>query len=197
MHVDFEEAQTKLDSFIKDAKVLGVRQIGVPWINAPFTKKDCEKAVAVFNQVGAKLARHGITFFYHLHGYEFVPNEGGQGTLFDLLLAKTNPKNVKLQLDTFHVAQPGQDPTALLKKYPRRFVSLHLKDIRKDKIPDNTGEARDEDGRPLGQGKINWPDVLKAAQQAEIKWYIVEDETPQVWQSVPASLQYLKSLKMK
>ena len=195
LHIDFDEAQTKLDQFIKDAKILGVTQIGVPWINAPFTKADCEKAIAVFNQAGAKLARHGITFFYHLHGYEFVPNVGGTGTLFDLLLAKTNPKFVKLQLDTFHVAQPGQDPAHLLQKYPGRFVSLHLKDLRRDKLPDHTGEARDEDGRPLGQGKIDWPAVLKAARQAGIKWYIIEDETPTVWQAVPQSLRYLESMK--
>lgn len=195
LHIDLEEAQTKLDEFIKDAKILGVTQIGVPWINAPFTKADCEKAIVVFNQAGANLARHGITFFYHLHGYEFVPNEGGIGTLFDLLLAKTNPKFVKLQLDTFHVAQPGQDPAQLLQKYPGRFVSLHLKDLRKDKVPDNTGEARDEDGRPLGQGKIDWPKVLKAARQAGIKWFIIEDETPAVWQAVPQSLRYLEGVK--
>ncbi len=195
MHIDFEEAQTKLDDFIKDAKIFGVKQIGIPWINSPFTKADCEKAIRVFNQVGKKLASYDITFFYHLHGYEFVSNEGGKGTLFDLLMSKTNPKFVKLQLDTFHVAQPGQDPAQLLKKYPERFVSLHLKDIRKDKIPDDTGEARDEDGRPLGQGKIDWPSVLKASRRAGIKWYIIEDETPAVWQSIPASLQYLQSLK--
>lgn len=195
LHLDLEEAQTKLDDFIQDAKILGVTQIGVPWINSPFTKADCEKAIAVFNQAGKKLAAHGITFFYHLHGYEFVPNEGGKGTLFDLLLAKTNPQFVKLQLDTFHVAQPGQDPARLLRQYPRRFVSLHLKDLRKDKVPDHTGEARDEDGRPLGQGKIDWPAVLKAARQARIKWYIIEDETPTVWQAVPQSLQYLQHVR--
>lgn len=195
MHIDFEEAQTKLDDFIKDAKIFGVKQIGIPWINSPFTKADCEKAITVFNQVGKKLASHGITFFYHLHGYEFVSNKGGNGTLFDLLMAKTSQKFVRLQLDTFHVAQPGQDPAQLLKKYPERFVSLHLKDIRKDKIPDDTGEARDEDGRPLGQGKIDWPSVLKASRRAGIKWYIIEDETPGVWQSIPASLQYLQRLK--
>ncbi|MFN7926451.1 MAG: sugar phosphate isomerase/epimerase family protein [Blastocatellia bacterium] len=173
MHIDLEEAQTKLDEFIRDAKILGVTQIGVPWINSPLSKADCEKAIAVFNQAGKKLAAQGITFFYHLHGYEFVPNEGGTGTLFDYLLAKTDPRFVKLQLDTFHVAQPGQDPAQLLRQYPRRFVSLHLKDIRKDKTPDNTGEARDEDGRPLGQGKIAWSAVLKASRRAGVQWYIL------------------------
>ncbi len=195
MHVGFDEIQNKLDEIIRDAKLFGVTQVGVPWINSPFTKADCEKAIAVFNQAGEKLAAHGLTFFYHPHGYEFVPNEGGAGTLFDLLLAKTNPKFVKLQLDTLHVAHPGQDPAALLRKYSGRFVSLHLKDLRQDKAPDNTGEVKDEDGRPLGQGKINWPAVLKAAQKEGIQWYIIEDETPSVWQGIAQSLRYLERVK--
>lgn len=195
MHVGFDEIQSKLDDIIRDAKLFGVTQVGVPWINSPFTKADCEKAIAVFNQAGQQLAAHGLTFFYHPHGYEFVPNEGGKGTLFDLLLAQTNPKFVKLQLDTLHVAHPGQDPAALLRKYPGRFVSLHLKDLRRDKAPDNTGEVKDEDGRPMGQGKINWPAVLKAAQKAGVKWYIIEDETPTVWQGIAQSLKYLKSVR--
>jgi sugar phosphate isomerase/epimerase len=192
MHVGFDEVQTKLDEIIRDAKLFGVKDVGVPWINSPFTKADCEKAIAVFNQAGKKLAAQGLTFFYHPHGYEFVPNEGGVGTLFDLLMAKTNPKFVKLQLDTLHVAHPGQDPAALLRKYPGRFVSLHLKDLRRDKAPDNTGEVKDEDGRPLGQGKIDWPAVLKEARKQRIQWYIIEDETPTVWQGIKQSLQYLK-----
>ncbi|HEX4948474.1 MAG TPA: sugar phosphate isomerase/epimerase [Blastocatellia bacterium] len=195
MHVGFDDLQTKLDEIIRDAKLFGVNQVGVAWINSPFTKADCEKAIAVFNQAGAKLARHGITFFYHTHGYEFVPNVGGNGTLFDLLMAKTNPKFVKLQLDTLHVIHPGQDPAALLRKFPGRFVSLHLKDLRKDKAPDNTGEVRDEDGRPLGQGKVNWPAVLKEARKQRIQWYIIEDETPTVWEAVPQSLKYLASVQ--
>ena len=195
MHIEFEAAESKIDEFIKDAKILGVTQIGVPWINSPFTLQDCEKAIAVFNQAGARCARNGITFFYHTHGYEFVPNPKGKGTLFELLMAKTNPKFVKYQLDTFHVTYPGQDPAKLLQKYPKRFVSLHLKDLRKDVVGDNSGGMKDDDGCPLGQGKINWPEVLRAARKDGVQWYILEDETPTVWQAVPQSLNYLTSLK--
>ncbi len=195
MHVGFDEIQSKLNEIIADAKLFGVTDVGVPWINSPFTKADCEKAIAVFNQAGKQLAAHGLTFFYHTHGYEFVPNVGGQGTLFDLLLAKTNPKFVKLQLDTLHVIHPGQDPAALLRKFPGRFVSLHLKDLRQDKAPDHTGEVKDEDGRPLGQGQVNWPAVLGEARKQGIKWHIIEDETPTVWQGIAQSLKYLESVR--
>jgi len=195
MHIELKTARDKIDEVIRDAKVLGVQDVGVPWIKSPFTKKDCLQAIEVFNQAGEKLAANGMRFFYHLHGYEFVPNEGEQGTLFDLLMAKTNPRFVSFQLDTFHVVYPGQDPARLLQNYPGRFLSLHLKDIRKDVVGDNSGDFKDKDGRPLGQGKINWPEVLKVSQKEGVKWYIIEDETTAVWQGVQESLKYLETVK--
>jgi sugar phosphate isomerase/epimerase len=191
MHVEFDDAKNKIDKVIKDAQTLGITQVGVPWINSPFTKKDCEEAITVFNRAGEKMAAQGITFFYHLHGYEFVPNEGGAGTLFEYLMAQTNPKFVKLQMDTLHVAHPGQDPAKLLQKYSERFVSIHLKDVRKDIEMNNSGTVKDEDGRPMGQGKIDWSATLKAAKKANLQWYIIEDETPTVWDGVAQSLKFL------
>ena len=191
MHVEYDAAKNKLDEVIKDAQTLGVTHVGVPWINSPFTKKDCEEAIQVFNRAGEKMAAQGITFFYHLHGYEFVPNDGGAGTLFEYLMAQTNPKFVKLQMDTLHVAHPGQDPAKLLQKYSERFVSIHLKDVRKDIEMNNSGTVKDEDGRPMGQGKIDWNATLKAAKKANLQWYIIEDETPTVWDGVAQSLKFL------
>lgn len=195
MHIELKTARDKIDEVVRDAKVLGVQEVGVPWINSPFTKKDCLQTIEIFNRAGEKLAANGLRFFYHIHGYEFVPNEGGAGTLFDLLMEKTNPKFVSMQLDTYHVAFPGQDPVKLMQKYPGRFSSLHLKDIRKDVVGDNSGAFREKDAVPMGQGKINWPEVLIAAQKEGVKWYIIEDETTAVWQGIQQSLKYLETMK--
>ena len=196
MHIQYEVARDGLDQVIQDAKILGVQYVGVPWIKSPFTRDDCLAAIKVFNQAGSKLAANGLKFFYHLHGYEFVPDGGGKGTLFDLLMTKTNPRFVSMQLDTAHVAYPGQDPAQLMRKYPGRFSSLHLKDVRGDVAGNNSGIFKDEDGRPLGQGKIDWPSVLKAARKEGVRWYIVEDETPGVWQGIAQSLKYLQNVTL-
>ncbi len=195
MHIELKTARDKIEEVIRDAKALGVQEVGVPWITSPFTKADCLKTIEIFNRAGEKLAANGLRFFYHLHGYEFVPNPGGTGTLFDLMMEKTNPKFVSMQLDTYHVAFPGQDPVKLMQKYPGRFSSLHLKDIRKDVVGDNSGDYREKDQTPMGQGKINWSEVFQAAQKEGIQWYILEDETTPVWQNVQQSLKYLETLK--
>jgi sugar phosphate isomerase/epimerase len=194
MHIGYETARDQVDEVIQDAKTLGVQYVGVPWIKSPFTRDDCLAAIEVFNRAGQKLAANGLKFFYHLHGYEFVPDAGGKGTLFDLLMTKTDPRYVSMQLDTAHVAYPGQDPAQLLQKYPGRFSSLHLKDVRGDIAGNDSGVFKDEDGRPLGEGKIDWPAVLKAARKEGVRWYIVEDETPGVWQGIAQSLKYLRNV---
>lgn len=196
MHIEYEVARDQVDRVIAEARILGVQYVGVPWIKSPFTRQDCLAAIKVFNQAGRRLAARGLRFFYHLHGYEFVPDEDGRGTLFDLLMTKTDPRFVSMQLDTFHVAYPGQDPAKLMRKYPGRFSSLHLKDIRKDVVGDNSGDFKDADGRPMGEGKIDWPGVLRAARREGVRWYIIEDETSGVWQGVATSLKYLQHLRL-
>lgn len=195
MHIELEEARDKIDRVIREAQIFGVQFVGVPWINSPFIKEDCLAAIKVFNQAGRKLSANGIRFFYHLHGYEFIPNEGGEGTLFDLMMEKTNPRFVSFQLDTYHAAFPGQQPIRLMKKYPGRFSSLHLKDIREGFVGDNSGDFRETEARPMGQGGINWPELFKAASKQKLRWYIIEDETTDVWNNVAESLKYLQKLR--
>jgi len=40
MHIELKTARDKVDEVIRDAKVLGVQEVGVPWIKSPFTKAD-------------------------------------------------------------------------------------------------------------------------------------------------------------
>ena len=194
MHIEYEVARDRIAEVIQDAKILGVQYVGVPWIRSPFTRKDCLAAIQVFNRAGRTLTANRLKFFYHIHGYEFVPDDGGKGTLFDLMMAKTNPRFVSMQLDTFHVAYPGQDAVKIMRKYAGRFTSLHLKDIRRDVIGDNSGDFKEEDGRALGDGRIDWPAVLMAARKERIRCYIIEDETSAVWEGMVKSINYLRTI---
>lgn len=195
MHIDLRTARDKTEQTIKEAKILGVKYVGVPYLKSPFTRKDCDEAISVFNQAGRRFAEAGLVFFYHPHGYEFVPGPEGKGTLFDYLMEKTDAKYVKMQLDTFHVAFPGQDPVAILKKFPGRFVSIHLKDIGKEVKGNDSGDAPEKDMRPIGEGRINWAGLLAEARKQGIHSLIIEDESATPWDGVPKSLAYLKGLK--
>ena len=122
----------------------------------------------------------------HTHGYEFQPYK--DGTLFDLIMAETNPKYVSFQMDVFWVAHAGQDPVKLMEKYSRRWKLMHLKGMR-DSTPTGlfTGHSDVTNDVAVGEGKISFPPLLRAAEKAGVKWYIIEDESPVSEQQIPQS----------
>ena len=197
-HFPFEHFRTNLDGIVRDAKTMGLDYVGCAWIphddKVPFDEKTCRDAIAVFNNAGQVLAKNGLKFFYHVHGYEFVPFQ--QGTLFDLLMSETNPKNVSFQMDVFWVVHPGQDPVKLLEKYGKRWQLMHIKGMR-DSTPTGllTGHSDVSNDVALGLGKIDYAPILRAARKVGVKWYIIEDESPSSEQQIPQSLHYLETVK--
>jgi len=195
-HFPFDQLRDNVEGVARDAKVLGIPYVGCAWIphKDPFTPEQCREAARVFNRAGAALAKHGIKFYYHNHGYEFQPY--GQGTLFDLLASETDPKTVFFQMDVLWTVLPGQDPVQLIEKYPSRWLLMHLKDLKKG-VPTGSlsgGTALTNDVA-LGSGQVQWPALFRAAQKAGIKYYFIEDEPPAVLQQIPRSLQFLESLE--
>lgn len=195
-HFPFDQFRTNLDGIIHDAKIFGLQYVGCAWIphGTEFDEKTCRAAVAVFNQAGETLAQQGLKFFSHTHGYEFQPYK--DGTFFDLMMTETNPKFVSYQMDMFWVAHAGQDPVKLLEKYGDRWQLMHLKGMR-DSTPTGllTGHSDVTNDVPVGEGKIPFPPLMRAAKKAGVQWYFIEDESPLSEQQIPQSLHYLETLK--
>jgi len=197
MHRGYDDFAKKIDDVIATAKVLGCEAVGIPWIphktRGKFTREEALKAAADFNSFGEKVKAAGLKFFYHLHGYEFQPSE--EGTLFDLLMQKTTPGTVWFQMDVFWVVRPGHDPVKLLKKYPDRWLSLHLKDMQKGAATGElTGAAPKEWDVPLGTGQIDLPSILQTASQLGVKRYYIEDESAEAAKQIGDSLKYLQGV---
>ena len=197
-HFPYDRLRDDVEGVAHDAQVLGLKYVGCAWIphddGRPFDEKTCREGIAVFNRAGEALAKHGLKFFYHVHGYEFQPY--GDGTLLDLMMRETNPKYVNFQMDVFWIVHPGQDPVKLLTKYGHRWQLMHLKGMR-DSTPTGllTGHSAVTNDVALGTGKIDYVPILREARKLGIKWYIIEDESPLSEQQVPQSYQYLKTEK--
>lgn len=195
-HFGYERYRDDAEGVAKEAKELGLEYAGCAWIphNGDFDEKTCREAIAVFNKAGEVMAKHGLKFFYHVHGFEFQPH--GQGTLLDLLFQETNPKYVNFQMDIFWIVFPGQDPVKLLEKYPNRWRLMHLKDMRKG-TPTGalTGGTDVKNDAALGQGLMDLPAILRAAKKVGVKWYFIEDESPWSEKQIPESLRFLEQVK--
>ena len=195
-HFGFERWRDDPEAVLREAKTLGLIYVGCAWIphQGDFDEAKCREAIEVFNHAGELAAKHKMHFFYHTHGYEFQPS--GDGTLFDKLVRETTPENVKFEMDIFWIAHAGQDPVQLLKKYPGRWALMHLKDMKKG-TPTGllTGSSDVRNDVVFGTGQLDLPAILRAGREVGVKWYFIEDESPDSEQQIPASLRYLDSLR--
>jgi len=195
-HFPYDRYRDDPEGAARDARTLGLQYAGCAWIphEGAFDEKECRAAIAVFNKAGAVLAKQGIKFFYHVHGFEFQPH--GEGTLLDLMMAETDPKWVRYQMDVFWIVFPGQDPVKLLEKYKGRWELMHLKDMKKG-LPTGSldGKTDVSNDVTIGTGQMNWPAILAAAKKAGIKHYFIEDESPTAAEQIPESLKYLKTVR--
>jgi sugar phosphate isomerase/epimerase len=107
---------------------------GAKYLVQPSMGGDAYKSLATlkkycdyFNAVGAKCNAKGLRFGYHNHDREFSTQIEGQ-TIYDYMLANTDPAKVMFQLDLYWCVEGGKNPVDYFKKYPGRFELWHIKD---------------------------------------------------------------------
>lgn len=166
----------------------------IPHDGDNFDISNIKEAVEVFSKAGKLLKENGISLCYHPHGYEFRPYENG--TLFDYLVANTNPEHFNFEMDVFWVKHPGQDPVQVLRKYPNRFLLLHLKDRRPGTEGNQNGRADVETNVSLGKGDVGIAEVIREAKKIGVKHYFIEDESSRCEEQIPESVKFLESLGM-
>lgn len=199
MHVGYDELKHHPDSVIADAKALGAQYVGIagyPHDSAGFTPANARQAVQDFNAFGRTLKAAGLTFFYHNHGFEPVPYQGG--TLLDYVIQHTDPKLVAFEMDVLWTWLPNQDPVALIRKYPGRFKLMHIKDMKPGRPRGSlAGGLADSSKAVIGQGQVDWPALLQAAQRDGFAGYFLEDETTDPVRNAPQSVAYLRALRYR
>ena len=185
-HVGIPEITTTIDQTIADAKILGYQYVICPWLPEDSRTPDGYRKIGdSFNQAGEKLRAAGLTLGYHNHSFEFEPVGGGPACGYDLLLRATDPKLVVMELDLFWIRKGGKDPLVYFKNHPGRFRLVHIKDMAAD------GAMVD-----VGQGVIDWPELLSAARRAGVKHFLVEhDEPKDPLAFAKTSFQYLHTLR--
>jgi sugar phosphate isomerase/epimerase len=190
---DYKQLQDNPQAIIDNAKVFGVKFATCTWIphsSGQFSIKETKEAVELFNKAGKILKDAGITLCYHPHGYEFTPY--GNGVLFDELIE--NAKNYAFNMDVFWVQMGGGDPLAIMKKYPKKFPLLHLKDRAKGTPGSTDGKGDIESNVVLGTGDIDIRGIIKQAQKSGTKYLIIEDESSRSVQQIPQSVAYIKKV---
>jgi len=140
------------------------------------TLDDYKRSADVCNKLGEEARKHGLQYAYHNHNAEFKTFDGV--TALDTLIASTDPKLVKVEMDCGWVAAAGYDPVAYLKKYPSRIRLLHIKAFKSGPATTIVGGPDQPEPTELGRGGIDYKPVFEAAKQAGVEHYYVEQEPP-------------------
>lgn len=136
---------------------------------------------------GKVLHENGQVLTYHNHHIEFRKIEGE--TILDTIYNQTDAHFLQGEIDTYWVQFGGGDIVNWCEKLRNRLPLLHLKDYR---ITDDNKP----DFAEIGQGNLNWREIIAAAEKSGCEWFIVEqDTTPNdPFDSLKTSFDYLATL---
>jgi sugar phosphate isomerase/epimerase len=163
---------------VDDAAVLGQELVISPSIDMGIRKDKnlLLKYMEIFNKSGELCQKSGMRFGYHNHDFEFSEKLDGE-LLYDIMLNNTDPTLVAQQLDIGNMINGGGVPADVMKKFPGRFVSMHVK----DEVPASTGHEKFEStvlGK--GSGQIDVKALVKLGdKEGGTKHFIIEQESYQ------------------
>jgi sugar phosphate isomerase/epimerase len=158
------------------------KELGVGFMVCPMLPKNMwnsvdgfKKAAEQFNQWGARAQKMGMQFAFHNHNYEFKKFGGVTG--FETLMKLTEPELVAWEMDCYWITQAGLDPVEMMQKYSNRVRMLHLKDRLRGFESSQELNAAAEHFAEVGNGTIDWRQVLATAERQGIKHMFVEQDS--------------------
>lgn len=190
-HASLDDLRSKFDEVAEFSLTIGNKRVVCPYLPQDFQDKGAagfREAGKMLDEIGAKLGEKGLSLSYHNHSFEFKGKEDGKFFL-DVLLASACPKNLKAEIDTYWIQHGGCDPIEYIKTYSGRIELLHIKDMLAD---ENKSFAE------IGAGILNWDGIFKAAEEAGVAWYLVEQDLcsgPPI-ESAKKSIEFMKSRGM-
>ena len=189
------EKHTANAKFVRDAGGLYLQVLDEL---KPYPRKvsadNAKQLGALLTELGKRTLDLGIPLAYHNHMNTISEHPEN----LEIVLESSDPKYVKLLLDTAHSVAGGGDPAQAVKKYHDRILFVHLKDVV-DASMDIPGAKYPFKWVELGRGKVNLPAVFKALDEVNFQgWEIVElDRVPEKngtpWESALINRKYLEA----
>lgn len=194
-HISFDQLRHHIDEVIEQHHLWNCKNVAVG--SMPMEYRTGEEGYYRFakdaNQIGETLAKANLTFSYHNHSFEFT--RYGKRNGLDILFAESDPRYLQAELDTYWIQHGGGDIAAWIRRMKNRMPVVHLKDMTVTSEGWNVQQVMAE----IGEGNLNWPEILKACQDAQVRWYAVEQDECQrdPFESLQISYRYLTALGLE
>jgi hypothetical protein len=172
---------------LDDCRVLGTRVLvcdEVP-VAQRASLDEYLRVARLLNAAGKITQWAGVQLAVRPHGDDLRPRSGV--IPFEYLLAQTNAALVKFQMHLTAVTNAGRNPLDDLRRYPGRFVSVHMRTA--DDAAATEGPA---------PPPIDFAAVLTAARQAGVQYFFVDDDRADpTWARARSSFEYFVGLELK
>lgn len=191
-HVGFDALTNDLESVIRDHVLLDCPYIGLGAMPDRFrgSADGYREFARIITPVAQVIRDAGRTFVYHNHNFEFA--RFGDQTGMDILLEECGSA-VQFEPDTYWIQAGGGDVIAWLRKLSGRVEVVHFKDMAFSL--ESNGPIMAE----IGQGNLNWHQILKVCREIGVRWHIVEQDVCQrdPFDSLKISYDYLTHLGLE
>ncbi len=162
---------------VEDAAICGQKHVISPWLDVSQRKSlsDLKFMMEVFNKSGELCKKSGMLYGYHNHDFEFSEKLEGL-TLYDHILQNTDGQLVVHQLDIGNMYGGGGRAEEVIKKYPGRFQSMHVK----DEIEATSKGPGKFESTIIGKGVVNTKKIVELGRKlGGTTEFIIEQESYQ------------------
>lgn len=187
-HVPWNRLVNDLEALAAEHKLWNCKYIGLGSLPAEY--QTSQEGYRSFVGQASEIARilkqeHGLQFIYHNHDFEFERFDGVTG--MDVLINESDAV-VGFELDLYWVQAGGGSPVNWVRKVEGRMQVVHLKDMAIVERKPAFAE--------IGEGNMNYPDIIEACRETGVEWYVVEQDVCRrnPFESLSISFNYLKKL---
>ena len=179
-HRKFDDFLADLDEIIDYNKTLGsiLCGVGMMPLDRIETSETLSQFIAEANRVSEELRKENLYFGYHNHALEYAR------------IDETDPEQFNFLFDTYWAQVGGVTPQDEIRRLGKRAMAVHFKDYMIDRFERKTAKMTE-----VGQGNLNWEEIILACEEAGVRWALVEQDTNHVegdsFKSLKMSYDYL------
>src|SRR4029077_16465410 len=189
-HVALDRLAGDLDNVAAECSQWGCEYVVIPSLPEAYRSEQAYlRFAAEAVELASRLRPSGLRLVYHNHSHEL--ERFGRQTGLETLFGAASPDALQAELDTYWLQYGGANPADWIRRFKHRVPLVHVKDMAIDL------------GRPVdvevGEGNIDWVEVLSACRDAGTKWLVVEQDEPRrdPMESVAISYANLSKLAAK
>ena len=166
-HESLERLTADLSAVAGRCRAWGCKYVVIPSVPQPYhSAAGFRRFAQEAAEIARQLSTHGLGLAYHNHNFELERWDGKTG--LEILFESAPGDTLRAELDTYWLQAAGASPATWLRKLKGRVPLVHLKDM-------TVVEGRAVQTE-VGNGNLDWPEILSACREAGAEWLIVEQE---------------------